>query len=206
MNSMAQLKEGLLPMFCELENGFLKISHQAKNREKERKAKIEAWKKEREEYLNSKLVTDKAKEKLENKVQAPILFRILLDAWLEEKFPDLSNKKLEAIYQANDEWERMGTNNYEALEILGNVSSTGGKVAHQALAGDIADALLRDGRPTGMKHVVLSAMLQDLISHTSEEIIQNDGLRAKIVNGSSRKMKNIVAMMRKDRNLRQRAL
>ena len=61
MNSMAQLKEGLLPMFCELENGFLKISHQAKNREKERKAKKEAWKKEREEYLNSKFATDKAK-------------------------------------------------------------------------------------------------------------------------------------------------
>jgi hypothetical protein len=49
---------------------------------------------------------------------------------LEKKFPDFSNKKLEAIYQADDEWERMGTNNYEALDILGRVSSIGGKVAH----------------------------------------------------------------------------
>jgi hypothetical protein len=49
-------------------NGFLKISDQAKNREKKWKAKEDAWKKEREEFLKSKTAIDEAKKKLEDKV------------------------------------------------------------------------------------------------------------------------------------------
>jgi hypothetical protein len=120
-----------------------------------------------------------------------------MDAWLEKKFPDFGSKKLDALYQADDEWERMGTNKYEALEVFQDVSKTGGEAAHMATAGDIADALLRQGRPTDMKHLILSAMLQDLVSHTSEEIIQNKELKKKVVDGSSRKLKNMVRMREK---------
>lgn len=72
----------------------------------------------------------------------------------------LAQKKFEALYSADDEWEKMGIDRYSAMAVFGKVSDEGGGLAHVTNAGEVAEALLGEGGPSGEKLVMLSTMLQ----------------------------------------------
>jgi hypothetical protein len=107
--------------------GFVKLSDASKRRGEER-VEGSLMGRDRKKFESNSSRYGYGTQNVERRViwRLSSFFRKLTDAWLEVKFPDWENKKIEAPYQADDGWQRTGIDRYSGLAIFGRVSDEGG--------------------------------------------------------------------------------